>query len=26
MNGRPLTLKEMKALDAYDFAFRKAKL
>jgi len=26
MNGRPLTLKEMKALDAYDAAFRKAKL
>ena len=26
MNGRPLTLKEMKALDDYDAAFRKAKL
>lgn len=26
MNGRPLTLKEMKALDSYDAAFRKAKL
>ena len=25
MNGRPLTLKEMKALDDYDAAFRKAK-
>jgi len=26
MNGRPLTFKEMKALDSYDAAFRKAKL
>ena len=26
MNGRPLTLKEMKALDEFDAAFRKAKL
>jgi len=26
MNGRPLTLKEMKQLDSYDAAFRKAKL
>jgi len=26
MNGKPLTLKQMKALDSYDAAFRKAQL